>query len=1071
MLQKLMFGMGFFCYFSENPSASASILPANPRTEYLVNPLGIDACNPRFSWEPASKARGQKQTAFRILVASSPDILSKDKGNLWDSGKVESDETINISYDGKPLASRKRYFWKVCVWDKDDRASWWSKTAWFETAFLKNADWKAKWITWDRGSADGFDMKKAFWIWGAAPSHQKNNVCYFLKIVTLPQKPIKQVLAGASAENEFIIYANGVEVARWDNGKKILLSDMTGLLRKGKNVLSVQAQGGKGFPMGFMGKIRIMFCDGSQQIITTDKSWKADGKFLKGWNRTNFQDTKWGRAEEIGVYGCAPWGEMNFSGIKSPALLFRKEFCVSRKIEKARLYISGLGYYVADINGKRVGNRVLDPGFTNYHKRALYSIHDVTELITERKNCIAVELGRGFFGLKSPNVWSWEKAPWNSDPRMIVQLELEYKDGTRELVISDESWKAAPGPTISDSIYCGETYDARREKPGWEMPGYKDSDWARATICPSPARLLTAQTLPPIQKAEEIAPQKIKKTKKGSFMFDFGVVTSGWIRLRAKAKAGTCITIKYGERLNQDGTVNNLNDIVFEPTQQDAYLFKGGGIETWEPGFSYKGFQYVEILGLDKADKNTVMGISVHSNVSESGEFHCSNEIFNKICSITRRTILNNLHSIPTDTPVFEKNGWTGDAQLIAETAIYNFDMHAFYSKWITDIREAQQENGQIPLIVPFGIWGADNSPEWGYVHISLPWDLYGYYGDKKILEEHYESMKKYADFQISNLKDYKGSSCLSDWVAPQTISDSPFANVIPQAPEGNLITSTMYVYAALKIVAQAAILMGEKEVADKYNLVMEKIAEAMNRDCLDKDAGVYRTNITVGYRQTSNILPLAFGIIPEKSKDAVTGNLVTHIQKRGDRLDTGILGTKYLLPVLTENGYGDLAYKVANQKTYPSWGYWIKQGATTLWECWELTSRSLDHYMFGTVVEWFYKYLAGIRPLSPGFKTVMIKPPLFGDLKNASATVHTIRGAVSVEWNKKPGGIFQMKISIPVNTTAEVYVPCKKDSKICEGGKPVKDAEGIRFLRREYGYGVYSVSSGKYLFESNFQI
>jgi alpha-L-rhamnosidase len=1069
MLLKHFFDFGGFLFSKEFVAAMEydSIIPMNLKTEYLANPLGIDIPKPHLSWELMSKKRGQNQTAFRIIVASTPEILSDNKGDIWDSGKIASDETLNIPYNGANLASCKRYFWKVCVWATDDKASPWSEPGWFETAFLKNADWKAKWITWDRGNTEGFGMKNASWIWKAAQFPQKNNVCYFRKNLVLPQKPIKQVLLGAAAEKEFIVYANGTEIARWDNGKRILLADMTGFLRKGKNILAVQAQGGKGFPVGFLGKIRIIFSDRSELVIATDKSWKAHGTLQKAWYYPDFKDAKWGNAMETGIYGCAPWGEMNFSSLKSPAPLFRKEFSITRKIEKARLYISGPGYYVARINGKRVGENVLDPGYTNYHKSVLYSIHDVTDLVSEKKNCIAVELGRGFFGLKSPNVWNWEKAPWNNDPRMIVQLELLYQNGIKEFVISDDSWKAAPGPTISDSIYCGETYDARREIPRWDLPGYRDSGWVCASICPSPAPVLKAQMLPPIKKIEEITPKNLKKTPIGSFVFDLGLVTSGWIRLKAKAKAGTCLTIKYGERLNNDDTVNNSNNIVYEPHQQDTYIFKGGGVETWEPAYSYKGFRYVEITGLGKAVKNTITAISVHSNVSDSGEFQCSNQLFNEICHITRRTILNNLHSIPTDTPVFEKNGWTGDAQLIAETAIFNFDMHAFFSKWITDIREAQLASGQIPLIVPFGIWGADNSPEWAYVNISLPWDLFWYYGDIRILEQHYASMRKYADFQIANLKDYKSSSCLSDWVAPQTISDSPHANVIPQAPEGNLITSTMYVYAALKIVSQTAILMREKEVACKYRAVMEKIAETLNRDCLDKDAGVYRTNVAAGYRQTSNLLPLAFGIVPKEFKNKVVENLVTHVQKKGDHLDTGILGTKYILPVLTENGFGDLAYRVANQRAYPSWGFWIEQGATTLWECWETTSRSLDHYMFGTVVEWFYKYLAGIRPLSPGFKTFMIKPPLFGDLKNASAKLNTVRGAISVEWNKNQGGVFQLKISIPANTKAEVYIPCKKDSDVLEGGKTIKDAEGISLLRRESGYSVYSAISGDYIFES----
>ena len=576
-----------------------------------------------------------------------------------------------------------------------------------------------------------------------------------------------------------------------------------------------------------------------------------------------------------------------------------------------------------------------------------------------------------------------------------------------------------------------------------------------------PAGQLHAQMQQPIKVVETLRPVAVTNPKPNIFVFDAGKVTSGWAGLIAAGAAGTKVHPEIRrENCTEDGTVNAENGFIYEPGHQtDCYIFKGQGTETWEPKFSYKGFRYVELGGFPGTPTLDNLEIKViHSAVETVGSFTCSNQLFNTIHANTVRTILNNLHAIPTDTPMYEKNGWMGDGNVIAETALYNLNMARFYSKWVNDMEDSQGADGLIPVIAPADSWGMDHSPEWNTAYIYVPWNLYQFNGDQRILEQHYDNMKRYIEYEISHMSGYICTSGLGDWLAPGTGGNPP---------EGPAVSATVYVYGALQIMANTAGLLGKTSDATRYSDISNSMKNALNSGYLDQASNTYHSNQSTGYRQTPNILSLAFGIAPDGNKNQVAANLVSDVNGKSGHLDTGILGTKYILPVLTDFGYGNIAYTIANQNTYPSWGYWIANGATTNWEAWDLGSRSRDHYMFGSVDDWFYKYLAGIRPASPGFKTITVKPYLLGDLTSASGQIDTVRGTVSAGWSKGANNTLSLNITIPANTTATVYVPAGSSSSVTESGVPAGSAPGVQFLRDENGYAVYAVGSGSYAFTS----
>ncbi|WP_246257651.1 family 78 glycoside hydrolase catalytic domain [Amycolatopsis anabasis] len=753
---------------------------------------------------------------------------------------------------------------------------------------------------------------------------------------------------------------------------------------------------------------------------------------------------------------AARWiGAPDAAGPEPPAPLLRREFRVTGPIARARLYLSGLAYHEAELNGERVGDRVLDPGFTGYDRTVLYVVHDVTRLLRPGANALGVTLGRGFYGMRTPNAWNWHRARWHGEPKLLAQLEIEHEDGSRTTIGTDESWRVANGPTLSNSLYEGETYDARRVPRWWTRPGFDDSAWIPAVAQPAPEGRLRAQRHEPIRVVETVRPVAITEPGPGVYVADLGRTAAGWVRLSVTAPAGTRIRLRYGEKLNPDGTVEAVSEhVLTDRFQVDEYFCAGTGTETWEPRFSYKGFRYVEVTGLSaRPEPGDLLGRIVHSDVREVGFFRCSEPLFERFDRMMRRTLLNNLHGIPTDTPMYEKNGWTGDAQLGIPTLTAAFGMARLLGKWAGDLADSQDEPGQLPVIVPSGGWGYAElapAPEWTTVFPFLLRELYRWYGDDRLAAEHWPSLTKYLDWEIGRLRDGLASTALGDFLPPGHPGGIP--------PEDTRLTATAFLYRALLAAAELGDLLGETGTAARYRATAAACKDAFNAEFLGP-AGHYRTGRDPGYRQTSNAIPLAFGLVPPGAEAAVAASLAADIRARGDHLDTGCLGTSVLLPVLTAHGHPDLAHALATQRTYPSWGYWADSGADTMWERWDVDTRSRDHYFQGTVTDWLYRNVAGLRPGDNGFARFTVRPDARVGVRWARYAVDTVRGRVAVDWSQHAGE-FRLEVEVPVGATAEVHVPANRREDVTA----TPDAE---FLRAEPGFAVLRAESGRWRFTS----
>ena len=743
-----------------------------------------------------------------------------------------------------------------------------------------------------------------------------------------------------------------------------------------------------------------------------------------------------------GIFNPEEWqGEwITFPQHTRAAILLRKEFKINKTVSQATVYMSGIGYSHLMINGTLADNCFLDPCNTQYSKTVLYRAFDVTRLLTSENNAIAVELGNGFFN-EEGGVWNWASAKWKNIPMLLFYMIIQYADGTSEAVLSDTSWKVtSEGPTTFNSIYYGENYDARLEKTGWEQAGYDDSAWHFAVKAQAPTGKLKCQSEEPVRRAETFKAQKIEKLSDHSYLVFCPEMVAGWIRLKIKnAKVGECITIRYGEKLSPDGSVLKMgkdgvngNWWREDYIMTDRYTSKGEPVEVFEPKFSYKGFAYIQIDNYpSELTSDDIEIFRIRNDVKTTGYFETSNPLINSLHQMMQTTTLNNLQGKPTDTPVWEKNGWLGDFNVGMTSMTYNYDMRLMTENFVEIMEDCFNEYGLIPPMVPTANWSINDHFVWNSVYILAVFELYQVYGARDYVIEQYDSMKRYAQYAAEKLKknDWVCSDHqLGDWVSP--MGNDPNAPYVESPSEGSGIVGTAMLYLMYDKLADIADLLGKTEDAKTYRGYMEKIFEAFNKKFYVEEKGYYQTTVWTQYgtrtrfRQTSQILPLAVGLVPDEHKDKVIASLIADIKAKGNHLDTGCVGTKFLLPLLCDFGYSDLAYTIATQTTYPSWGFMIENGATSLWEMWELTTRSVDHYFLGTYEEWFYSHLAGIKKTQNGYETFTVQPHILGDLTYVTCKLNTVRGEIESSWTKTKDGTVTMKVTIPFGSTATVIFP-----------------------------------------------
>lgn len=1064
---------------------AASPAPVDLRCEYLRNPLGIDAHQPRLSWrmEPADpETRGQRQTAYQVLVASSEDALAKDNGDLWDTGKVASDESIHIAYAGRELSSEQVCWWKVRVWDEDGQPSKWSLPALWTMGLLQPSDWQAQWIGRDEPPAQERENELATagaqWIWfpgekgaSAAPIGTR----YFRRAFDLPaDRKIRHGELILAADNEFAAALNGIHAGAGSNFKAAVKMDVTKSLRGGRNLVAAWAKnvGGGPNPAGLVGMLQVEFESGEPVVIATDAEWRTFDRDMNQWTVLEGDDSAWQKAEVVAPVGGRPWGEVAVTdeNRRLAARMLRKEFSAAKPVERAMVFFSGLGLSELYLNGDKVGDHVLSPALTDYTKRVPYLAYDVTDRIRAGQNALGVWLGNGRF--YAPR----GKVPSNTVsygyPMMKLQLVLEYGDGSRETVVSDGTWKlTTEGPIVANNEYDGEEYDARRELPGWCMPKFDDGSWEPAQLVAGPAGTLVAPMIDPIRVTEYLQPKRVSEPQPGVFIFDLGQNMVGWCRLKVAGPAGTVVKLRHAETLREDGTL--YMDNLRGAKVTDVYTLKGHGTEVYEPRFTYHGFRFVEVTGYPgRPGLDAIEGCVVNDDLPSAGTFACSNPTINRVYTNVLWGVRGNYRSIPTDCPQRdERQGWLGDRSAESKGEMFLFRNAPLYAKWVQDMVDAQKENGSVPDVCP-AYWPIySDNVTWPSSLVIIPGSLLEQYGDLQTIARTYPSMVKWIDYMSTFITDdIIPRDQYGDWCVPPE-DPKLIHSQDPARKTAGPILGTTYFYHCLELMSRYAALLNRPEDAERFTRLAERLKKGLNAKYLRRDLGQYDNGA-----QTTSVLPLAFDMVPGDQRQAVFDHLVRNIteETRG-HIGTGLVGGQWLNRVLTSGGRPDLAYRFATNTGYPSWGYMVAKDATTIWELWngdtaDPAMNSGNHVMLvGDLIIWLYESLAGVQsdPAAPGFKHIVMKPVVVGDLGFVTATHHSPYGFIASHW-RRDGRHFAWEITVPPNTTATVWVPAHAETQVSESDRPVGQSSGVEVLRRESDYMVLKVAAGSYRFESD---
>jgi len=896
-----------FCLAAQ---AAAQVRVEQLFTESLENPLGLDVATPRFSWILTADDRNVMQQAYELRVAEEEASLNRGKNLLWESGRVNSDASVLVPYEGEALSSGKKYFWQVRVWDQKGKSSRWSEPASFQMALL-------------------------------------------------------------NPEDEF--------TAQWINA-----------------------------------------------------------------------DTE-GAEERASPY-------------------FRKTFRLSngKKVRAATAYITSRGMYEAQLNGRRIGDAYLTPGWTSYQHRLQYQTYDVSDMLNTGENAVGVVLGsgwyRGYIGFRG------QKDFYGDDIALLFQMDITYEDGSTERIVSDGSWTYSYGPILDSEIYDGERYDARRELPGWSTVSFDDSQWQAVAEKDYGKETLIATYNEPIRKQETFRPDSLFTTPSGELVADFGQNLVGWVQLSVAGKAGDSVVLYHAEVLDKEG--NFYTENLRSAEQKNTYILKGEETETFEPHFTFQGFRYVKVVGFPGELKpENLEAIALYSDMRPSGSFSTSNELLNQLQHNIQWGQKGNFLDIPTDCPQRdERLGWTGDAQVFCRTAAYNMNVRNFFSKWLKDLAADQLDNGAVPHVIP-NVLGksAVSSAGWADAATIIPWSMYTLYGDEQILEDQYESMKAWVGYMERQSEDYlwnKGFH-FGDWLfySPDDDRDGKAA-----ITDKYLIAQSFFAHSTQLLINTGRVL-GETEDAAKYEELLDKVIEAYRREYLTPNGRL------VSSTQTAYVLALQFDLLPEKLRAQAAERLVENVQGYDHHLTTGFLGTPYLCHVLSRFGYEDVAYRLLMQDTYPSWLYPVKMGATTIWERWDgikpdstfqtPSMNSYNHYAYGAIGEWMYENIAGIKvsPEAPGYKHIIIKPVVGGDLTEGSGELRTYYGLLASQWQMNESS-FDHRVTIPVNTRADIYIPAENVSEVTEGGKPLEQVQALEVMKNADGYLHVRAGSGVYQFK-----
>jgi len=1067
----------FLSWIGVAGAVAASLSLSSTRCEYQNNPVGVDTPAPRLSWVIQSKVRGVLQSGYQILVASSPDRLKQDQGDLWDSGRVESDESVQVAYAGRTLASGETCFWKVRVWDQAGAVSAWSKPSLWTVGLLDSTDWRARWIGFasDEESADPLEaqlnqlltLEDCSWIWthGAVAGDQAAGKAYFRKRIEIPATPsVRRAVFLLTVDDDLQLFVNGQPAGgAHRNRKRLAVRTLDAELKPGANLLAIEANNGGNNPAGVVGRLVILLADGTSMTVDIDSSWLSSRTSAPGWNTLEFDAADWKPAAEIVHYGDDPWGPST-RYVLAPAPFFRKAFTLSKPVQRATVFASALGAYELRLNGEPVDTDVLSPGWTDYSKRVHYRGYDVTRQLQRGDNAIGAILGDGWYA--SYLAFTGVRHYYGGDPRLRVQLQIEYQDGTRATIATDETWKAAHGPIREADLLMGCVYDARREWNGWDTHRFDDRAWQPAQVDEEVEANLVAHPGQPMRRVEELRAKSISEPRPGVYVLDLGQNIVGWVRLKARGAPGQKVVVRHAEMLNPDGTLYTTN--LRAALATDTYLLAGKGKRAYEPSFTFHGFQYIEVTGLDYKPKlSDVTGVVVHSDLPRAGWFECSEPLVNKLTLNSLWGQKGNFLDVPTDCPQRdERAGWTGDAQVFMKTACLNMDSPAFYTKWLRDLcADSQREDGGFGDVAPsINVVGFGNTG-WSDAGPICVWRMYEMYGDTRVLAEHYPALVRHMDYLDGTSKDFvRGTGAYGDWLRLA-------------GPQHSEAIGTAYYAYTTGIMAQIAGALGKADDAARYRAQVAAIRAAFAKKFIKPDGRIVDGKDETG--QTFYALAFGLDLVPDSMKSRVAEQFVASIAAQDDHIATGFLGTPFVLFALQKAGHPELAYQLVLNRTYPSWLQQVIWGSTTMWERWDgwrpekgfqdPGMNSFNHYWLGCVNEWLFTQVAGLDTEGPGFRRIVIRPELVKPEQGfdwVKATYESIRGPVASSW-KLDGDRFRLSVTLPANSTATVYVPALDVEEVTEGNKPIARARGVKFLRMEDGRAVFEIGSGHYEFAS----
>ena len=1031
------------------------------RTEYRIDPVGLDAAAPRLDWLLESAVRDERQTAYRVLVASTPALLAADTGDLWDSGKVVSDQSTQIAYAGATLRSRQKAWWKVRAWDKNDLPSAWSAVATWEMGLLAAPDWTASWI-----SLPGPELQPGLsWIWypeGNPASSAPAATRLFRRTFALPAGArVARAIGLITADNGYDLHVNGQLVGSSHEWRMVQSIDIASRLVPGNNTVAILATNDDG-PASLLAQLQIELDDGTRLTVSSDGAWRSwNAAAPTGWQTTGFDDTSWPAALVTAAFGSGPWGTVpsisTGTGGGGPARYVRRSFTLGQEVRRARLYATALGLYDASLNGERVGKQRFAPGWTEYTKRLQYQSYDVTSALHAGENVIGLVIGDGWYQGKVGFVGRGQYGP--GPIRALAQLEIELADGSVQTIATDGSWVGATGPIVASDLLDGDSYDARLEVADWDRPGSAASRWAPVMVVDGAfAPPLVAQPDDGVQVMGELPARTVTELRPGVFVYDLGQNMVGWTRLRVQGSAGATLQLRFAEVLNPDGSIYTAN--LRGAAAADRYTLRGGGVETFEPRFTSHGFRYVELTGDVGAlaappDLAMVTGIVAHTASPVTGTFETSEAYVNQLNSNIVWGQKGNFNAVPTDCPQRdERLGWLGDAQVFARTATLNMDVAAYFTKWTRDVDDAQYANGSFSEVAPRpASFGNNSTPAWGDAGVIVPWTMYLAYGDTRLLAEHYPAMKKWVNY-------VRAANPTFRWRTSRGSDYGDWLNINAETNKEVLATA-FYAHSA-DIVSRAARVLGNDADANTYGQLFTSIKAAFNQAYVSADGHILSDT------QTAYALALRFDLLPAGQRAAAGTWLQAAIERNGGLLNTGFLGVGHLLPALSSAGATNVAYQLLGNRGFPSWRYAIERGATTIWERWngikpdgsfeDPGMNSFNHYSFGAVGEWMYGTIAGILPDDefPGWKQFLIRPEPGGGLTWAKATYLSPQGTIGSDW-KLQGGTFTLTVTIPVNARAAVRLPYDVNVTLdgVPAGPPGPD-------------GAYLLGSGTYVFTAD---